>query len=77
MDQESSSTVLAFQALLTSYLRGFANVSARWYPIISDVDNNLASFLGLDYHLRYLPLLLKCRLLKVKRLRDGEYVCME
>jgi hypothetical protein len=48
------------------FLSSYSATSARWYPILSDVENNLSSFLGLDYNLRYIPLLLMCGLVKEK-----------
>ncbi len=40
-----------------------------------DVPDNLSSFLGLDYHLRYIPLLCKCGLMK-ERVVKGEKTYM-
>jgi hypothetical protein len=40
-----------------------------------DVPDNLSSFLGLDYHLRYIPLLCKCGLVK-ERVVKGEKTYM-
>lgn len=58
--------------LLTSFLLKFAKGPAWWYPVLPDVQNNLASFLGLDFHLRYIPLLYKCQLVKEKVSKTGE-----
>jgi hypothetical protein len=64
MDQDIS----CCQELLGKYLHGFSDSAARWYPILLDVFGNLSSFLRLDFNLRYIPLLLKCGLLKEKRI---------
>ncbi|MFN9979935.1 MAG: hypothetical protein ACK53Y_08490 [bacterium] len=72
MDGEPSSNVVSCRALLAKYLKEFSNVSAWWYPILANIENSLASFLGLDYDLRYLPLLKKCGLVKVNRIGSGK-----
>jgi hypothetical protein len=68
MGREASSNVSLCWALLAKHLKELANVSAQWYPILANTENSLASFLGLDYDLRYLRLLTKCGLVKVKRM---------
>jgi hypothetical protein len=60
------------QAVLAHFQLSYSATSARWYPILSDVKNNLSSFLGLDYNLRYIPLLCKCRLVKKKSSSIGK-----
>jgi len=40
-------------------------------PFLFDVESSLASFLGLDYNLRYIPLLNKCGLVKEKTGTNG------
>jgi hypothetical protein len=57
--------------LLARFLSKFANSSAQWYPFLFDVESSLASFLGLDYNLRYIPLLNKCGLVKEKTGTNG------
>ena len=57
--------------VLARFLSTFGSTSAWWYPILPDVKNNLSSFLGLDYHLRYIPLLCKCGLAKEKMGNNG------
>jgi len=57
--------------LLARFLSRFSSSSANWYPILFDVENSLATFLGLDYHLRYIPLLSKCGLVKEKMGANG------
>jgi hypothetical protein len=60
------------RAVLARFLLSYSATSARWYPILSDVRNSLASFIGLDYHLRYIPLLCKCGLVKEIKGTNGE-----
>ncbi len=62
-------------SLLVSFLSKFGKGTAWWYPIMPDVPDNLSSFLGLDYHLRYIPLLCKCGLVK-ERVVKGEKTYM-
>ena len=38
----------------------------------NNIKNIPAPFLGLDYNLGYLPLLMKCGLVKVKRMGNGK-----
>ena len=52
--------------LLAPFLSSFTSSSAKWLPILFNVENSLSLFLGLDYHLRYIPLLSKCGLVKEK-----------
>jgi hypothetical protein len=61
-----------YRALLAKYLSSFSDSAARWYPILFDGPGSLSSFLGLDYNLRYIPLLLKCGLIKEKKMQGGE-----
>jgi hypothetical protein len=57
--------------LLACFLSSFTSSSAKWYPILFNVENSLAAFLGLDYHLINIPLLSKCRLVKEKTGANG------
>jgi len=57
--------------LLARFLSRFSSSSAKWLPILFNVENSLSLFLGLDYHLRYIPLLSKCGLVKEKTGANG------
>lgn len=73
MAEEPSSMVDECRALLAGYLRGLSHVPARWYPVIQDINNNFASLLGLDYNVRYIPMLLKCGLVKKRMMKNGNF----
>jgi hypothetical protein len=60
-----------YRALLAKYLSSFSDSAARWYPILFDGPGSLSSFLGLDNNLRYIPLLLKCGLIKEIKMQGG------
>ena len=50
--------------LLAAFVRELQRMPARWYPILSEGDDGLAVLLGLEYYERYLPLMIKCGLVK-------------
>jgi hypothetical protein len=62
--------------LLARFLSKFAKGAAWWYPILPNVQNNLSSFLGLDYHPRYIPLLCKCELVRERVTKKDEKLYM-
>ena len=66
MDQDIS----CCWAHLAKYFCGFSDSATRWYPILLDVTGSFSSFLGLDFNLRFIPLLLKCGLVKERRMHS-------
>ena len=50
--------------LLAAFVLELQCMPAQWYPILSEGDDGLAVLLGLDYYERYLPLMIKCGLVK-------------
>jgi hypothetical protein len=70
--QEVGRTEAECRRLLASFLSKFSKGTTWWYPIYPNVENNLSYFLGLDFNLRYIPLLCECGLMKERVIKTGE-----
>jgi hypothetical protein len=67
-------TIMMFFSSCRSLLADFlsvasASIKSHWFPVLSDVGDSLAVLLGLDYKQRYLPLMIGCGLIKIKKVK--------
>jgi hypothetical protein len=63
--------------LLADFLNSASReITAQWFPIISDGGDSLAVLLGMDYKQRYLPFMISCGLIKITSCRSKKYLTL-